>query len=73
MTLKSAVVEHSFLNGPILVYFRLFDMTQFKYKLIKALMVCLGLKPRAEGWKAQMNALSYGGTHLWHYWHSRCF
>ena len=25
-------------------------------------MVCLGLKPRAAGWKAQMNPLSYGGT-----------
>ena len=25
-------------------------------------MVCLGLKPRAAGWKAQTNQLSYGGT-----------
>ena len=25
-------------------------------------MVCLGLKPGAEGWKAQTNPLSYGGT-----------
>ena len=26
-------------------------------------MVCLGFEPRAAGWKAQMNPLSYGGTH----------
>ena len=25
-------------------------------------MVCLGLKPGAEGWKAQTNPLSWGGT-----------
>ena len=25
-------------------------------------MVCLGLKPGAEGWKAQTNPLSCGGT-----------
>ena len=25
-------------------------------------MVCLGFKPRAAGWKAQTNPLSYGGT-----------
>ena len=25
-------------------------------------MVCLGLEPRAAGWKAQTNPLSYGGT-----------
>ena len=25
-------------------------------------MVCLGLEPGAEGWKAQTNPLSYGGT-----------
>ena len=30
--------------------------------MIKALMVCLGLKPGAAGWEAQMNSLSYGGT-----------
>ena len=29
----------------LFVYFRLFYMTQIKYKLIKALMVCLGLEP----------------------------
>ena len=26
-------------------------------------MVCLGLEPRAAGWNAQTNPLSYGGTH----------
>ena len=25
-------------------------------------MVCLGLEPRAAGWKAQTNPLSHGGT-----------
>ena len=25
-------------------------------------MVCLGLKPGAAGWKAQMNPLTYGST-----------
>ena len=25
-------------------------------------MVCLGFKPGAAGWKAQMNPLSYSGT-----------
>ena len=25
-------------------------------------MGCLGVKPGAEGWKAQTNPLSYGGT-----------
>ena len=28
---------------------------------MKAYMVCLGLKPGAAGWKAQMNPLSYSG------------
>ena len=50
--------------GLFFVYFCLFHMTQFKYKLIIALMVCLGLEPRAIRWKAQTNTLSYGGTHL---------
>ena len=27
-------------------------MTQIKYKLIKALMVCLGPEPGVAGWKA---------------------
>ena len=51
-----------YFNGPLFVYFRLFHMTQFKYKLIKAEIVCFGLKPRAAGWKSQTNPLSYGGT-----------
>ena len=40
-------------SRPLLVYFRLFYMTQFKfkYKLIKALIVCLGLEPGVAGWK----------------------
>ena len=33
----------------LFVYFRRFHMTQIKYKLIKALMARLGLKPGAEG------------------------
>ena len=40
----------SFLKmGLFLVYFRLFNMSQFKIKfeLIKALLVCLGFKPEA--------------------------
>ena len=45
---------------PLYVYFRLFHMTQFKYKQIKALMGCLGLELRAAGWKAQTNPLNYG-------------
>ena len=59
----------TFFKGPIpasfSVYFRLFNMLQNKpkFKLIKALIVSLGFKPGAAGWKAQMNPLSYGGTH----------
>ena len=49
-------------SRPLFVYFHLFHMTQFKYKLIKALMVCLGLEPGVAGWKVQVNPLSYGGT-----------
>ena len=45
------------LSRPLFVYFRLFYMSQFKYNLIKAQMVCLGFKPGAAGWKAQMNPL----------------
>ena len=52
-------------NGPILasfyVYFRLFQLIQFKSKFIEANM-CLGLKPGPAGWKVQTNPLSYGGT-----------
>ena len=36
-----------------MLIFGLFHMTQLNNKLIKA------------GWKAQMNPLSYGGTHQW--------
>ena len=38
-------------SRPLFLYFRLFYMTQIKYKLIKALMVCVGLKPGAAEWK----------------------
>ena len=40
--------------------FLTFHTTQIKYKLIRALMVCLGLEPGAAGWKVQTNPLSYG-------------
>ena len=50
-------------NRPLFVYFRLFHITQFN-KLMKALIVCLGLEPGAAGWKAQTNPQSYGGTQL---------
>ena len=42
---------------PLFVNFRLFYLTQIKYQLIKALMVCLGLEPEAAGWKVQTNPL----------------
>ena len=55
----------SFLNGLIpayfSVYFRLFIMPQFKFKLIKVYMVCFGFEPRAAGWKAQTS------IELWQY------
>ena len=44
------------------VYFHLFQTIQIKYKLNKDKMVCLGLEPRAAGWRGQTNPLSYGGT-----------
>ena len=53
--------------GPIpasfIVYFRIFNMSQFKFKfkLIKAEMVCFGFEPGVSGFKAQTNPLSYGG------------
>ena len=37
-------------------------MKQFKYKLIKALMVCLRLEPGVPGWMAEWKQLSYGDT-----------
>ena len=39
-------------SAPLFVYFCLFYMIQIKYILITALMLCLGLKPGAAGWKA---------------------
>ena len=32
------------------MFFRVFYMTQFKYKLINVLMVCLGFEPGAAEW-----------------------
>ena len=49
-------------RGLFFVYYRLFQMTQFKYKSIKAYMVCLGLAPGVGGWKAQTNPRSYCST-----------
>ena len=49
-------------SRPIFVYFRLFFMTQIKYKLKKVLMVRLGINPGAAGWKARTSPLSYGST-----------
>ena len=37
-------------------------MIQFKYELIKASMMCMGLEPGVTDWKVLMNPLSYGGT-----------
>ena len=48
-------------SRPLFVYFCLFHITQFN-KLMKALIMCLGLEPGATGWNAQMNPLSYGST-----------
>ena len=52
---RSLQILHSFKHGSIpaafFVYFRLFHMT--KYKLIKALMVCLRLELGVAGWKVQ--------------------
>ena len=49
-------------SRPLFVYFRLFHITQIKHKLLKALVVWLGLKPGVAGWKVLSNPLSYGGT-----------
>ena len=53
--------------GLFLFIFVLFSHRMDKYStnltiVEKALMACLGVKPRAAGWKVQMNPLSYGGT-----------
>ena len=55
-------------NGPIpasfSVYFRLFNMSQFKFIFLidKSEYGVVGFEPRVAGWKVQMNPLSYGGT-----------
>ena len=50
-------------SRPLFVYFHFFHLTQFKYKLIKALMVCsMGLEPGAAGWKVHT---AYKSTELW--------
>ena len=54
-------------SRPLFDYFCLFHITHYN-KLIKALMVWLGLEPRVAGWKVQMNPLSYGVTQ-----HANCF
>ena len=53
-------------NGPIFLFIFVFStyMSQFKYYLIKASMVCLGFEPGAAEWKAQTNPVSYSGTQL---------
>ena len=51
------VVKFCYRPIPASFYFRLFYMTQIKYKLIKALMVYLGLKP---GWQ--------DGRRRWIHW-----
>ena len=62
---ENQVRSKVFLNGPIpasfSVYFRLFNMSQLKFKfiLMKAKTVCLGFKPGAAGWKVQTKPLSY--------------
>ena len=62
--------ELVFLNGqtrPLFVYFHSFRKTnRYSTNLtinFKVYMVCLGLEPRAAGWQAQTNLLSY----LWQY------
>ena len=48
-------------SRPLSVYFRLFHITKCN-KLMKALIVCMGLKPGVARRKMQTNLLSYGGT-----------
>ena len=48
-------IEHGkirYTTEPLFVYFCLLYMKQIEYKFIKALMVCLGLKPVGAGRKA---------------------
>ena len=49
-SLKNGLIAASFS-----VYFRFFNMSQFRFKLIKANVLCLGFEPKAAGWKAQTN------------------
>ena len=39
-----------------------FQHDTIQIEIDKSMMVCLGIKPGAAGWKAQTNPLSYGGT-----------
>ena len=57
-------------SRPLFVYLRLSYTTQIRYKLIKALTVCLGLEPRVAGWKTQMNPLSHDGTPIASLYHA---
>ena len=52
-------------RGLLFVYFRLFHTTQFKYGLIKALMVYSGLENVTAGWIVHTNTLSYGDIHFY--------
>ena len=58
-------------SQPLFVYFRSFHVTniaQIGQKMIKALMVCLRLKPGAAGWCAWDSNLGWqdGGRRLIH-------
>ena len=59
----------SHLNGLIPASFSFFLFSSFpndtiEYILMQAYMLCLGLEPRAAGWKVQTIPLSHGGTFL---------
>ena len=45
----------------LLSIFVLFSSSQFKYKLKKEQMLCLGFEPMVNGWQLQTDPLSYGG------------
>ena len=49
-------------SRPLFIYFGLFHIAQFKYKLLKAMLGVLGTRTWVEAWKVQTNPLSYGGT-----------
>ena len=65
-TLTSSIKDNSFLkNGPNpFCLFSFFSHDKYSANTIneKTQMACLGLEPRAAGWQAQTNPLSYGGT-----------